>query len=196
MPKVNGHGQASILLDTDLQKIRRHLDKKYRLLLDIAKYTGERWGAILQLRVLDVYDEQGKPRDQITFRAGTRKADPNGKRTTRQVPVHSILEEALLAYPLTLDQEFLFPSPMKSKMGKPITLRAADGILRNAIEKAGLGSKGFSTHSTRRTLITRLWKNGVDLYTIQQVTGHSDLKTLTRYIENDPERTQKAIASL
>lgn len=57
--KVNGHGQGAIISDADYQKIRKVARaKKYRLLFDIARYTGERWGAVVQLTINDVYDEE------------------------------------------------------------------------------------------------------------------------------------------
>lgn len=193
--KVNGWGQAAIISDADYQKIRKVLrSKKYRLLLDIARYTGERWGAIVQLGINDVFDENWKPRSTITFRAVTRKAAPNGKRTTRQVPTHPLLLELLDAYHSDEVSNWLFPSRVDVRCH--ITLRAADLMFRAAVEAVALGHKGYSTHSTRRTFITRLWEQGVDLHTIQLLTGHSDTKSLVRYIEADPERIKKAIALL
>lgn len=193
--KVQGHGQGAIITDADYQKIRKSArSKKYRLLFDIARYTGERWGAIVQLSVSDVYDENWQPRDTITFRANTRKASPSGKRVTRQVPTHPQLSELLEAYRLEDACCWLFPSRVDPS--SHITLRAADLMFRRSVEAAALSHKGYSTHSTRRTFITRLWESGVDLHTIQLLTGHSDTKSLVRYIEADPERIKKAIALL
>ena len=192
--KRNRHGKAAIISDGDYVKIRRQIsDKKYRLLLDIARYTGERWGALVQLRVEDVFDFEGKPRSHITFRARTRKARPDGKRQTRQVPVHPVLGEILEGYkaPTT--------GPLFSSRARPdeaITLRAADLVFRQAVAAAGLDHKGYSTHSTRRTFVTRLYEKGVDLHTIQLTTGHQDLKSLIRYVESDPDRVKRAIAVL
>ncbi len=193
--KVNGWGQAAIVSDADYQKIRKALkSKKYRLLLDIARYTGERWGAIVQLGINDIYDENWMSRSEITFRASTRKAAPGGKRQTRQVPCHPQLLELLDAYRPDEASGWLFPS--RVDINSHITLRAADLMFRAAVESASLGHKGYSTHSTRRTFITRLWESGVDLHTIQLLTGHSDTKSLVRYIEADPERIKKALALL
>lgn len=193
--KVDRHGQGAIISDPDYQKIRKALrSKKYRLLLDIARFTGERWGAIVQLGVSDVYDESWKPRDMITFRACTRKADPNGRRKTRSCPVHPQLKELLEAYRPADASGWLFPS--RVDLSEHITLRAADLMLRGALVKAVLDHKGICTHSTRRTFITRLWEQGVDLHTIQLLTGHHDTKSLVRYIEADPERIKKALALL
>lgn len=89
---------------------------------------------------------------------------------------------------------WLFPS--RVDLSSHITLKAADLMFRSCVEAASLSHKGYSTHSTRRTFITRLWEQGVDLHTIQLLTGHSDTKSLVRYIEADPERIKKAIALL
>lgn len=192
--KRDRHGQAAIITDADYSKIRKCCrDKKYRLLFDLARYTGERWGALVQLQVEDVFDEYDRPRTHITFRARTRKARPDGKRHTRSVPVHPQLQEILEGYRPS-QSKWLFPSRLRDDL--PITLRAADQMFRATIELAGLTHKGFSTHSTRRTFITRLWERGVDLHSIQLITGHQDLKALVRYVDADPERISKALALL
>lgn len=193
--KNNRHGQAAIISEIEYQKIRKSLrSKKYKLLLDIARFTGERWGAIVQLRIEDLFDGTGNPLGEITFPAGIRKADTKGKRHTRQVPVHPALHEILAAYRPTVNNGWLFESRICP--GTHITLRAADLLFRGAVEEANLAHKGFSTHSTRRTFITRLWEAGVDLHTIQLLTGHKDPKALIRYIEADPNRITKALALL
>lgn len=193
--KNSRSGQAAIISDADYVKIRSRVrDKKYRLLIDIARYTGERWGAIVQLKVSDVFNESGKPLETITFRATTRKASPTGERKTRQVPVHPQLEEILLAYQPDNTHQWMFESCIRR--GAPITLRMADLMFREAIATAGLDHKGYSTHSTRRTFITRLWEKGIDIHTIQLITGHTDLKSLIRYIQADPDRIKKALALL
>lgn len=193
--KNNRSGQAAIITDADYTKVRKCLkSKKYRLMLDIARYTGERWGAIVQLAVSDVYDCSWQPHDHITFRAVTRKASPNGKRATRQVPLHPLLKELLEVYRHTDASGWLFPSRVNPT--EHVTLRAADLMLRGAIAAANLSHKGYSTHSTRRTFITYLYNRGVDLHTIQLITGHQDLKSLIRYIQADPDRVKKAIAVL
>lgn len=191
--KNNRNGKAAILSDKDYSKIRNQIkSQKYKLLLDLARYTGERWGALVQLRVEDVYNANGLPLEYITFRACTRKAAPDGTRETRQIPVHPILVESLRAYkPASLI--WLFPS---REGDEAMTIRWADKILRAAVVNAGLDTLGISTHSTRRTFITRLHEQGIDLYTIQQITGHRDLKALGHYVEISSDRIKGAIATL
>ena len=107
--------------------------------------------------------------------------------------MHPQLKEILEGYP-TQGSKWLFESPIIR--GQPITLRAADLMFRAAVDLAGLTDKGFSTHSTRRTFITTLYERGVDIHMIQRITGHSDLKSLIRYIDINPDRISKAIAVL
>lgn len=193
MPKNNRHGQAAVLTDGDYSKLRKQIrSQKYKLLLDLAWYTGERWGALVKLLVEDVYNPDGTVREFITFRACTRKASPDGTRQTRQVPIHPVLVESLQAYKPT-ESVWLFPDRTGNE---PITVRWADKILRAAVDKAGLDAKGISTHSTRRSFITKLHKNGTDVYTIRQITGHQDLKALNRYVEIDTDRVKGAINAL
>jgi len=192
--KNNRNGQAAILSNTEYSKIRNQIkSQKYKLLLDLAWYTGERWGALVKLKVEDVYNPDGSPREYINFRARTRKATPDGKRKTRQVPVHTILAESLLAYKAETNSLCLFPN---REGDEPISARWADKILRVAVSRAGLVVKGISTHSTRRSFITKLHRNGTDLYTIKQITGHQDFKSLERYVEIDSDRVKGAINAL
>lgn len=196
MPKNNRSGQSAILTESDLQKIRKRLENKmHRLFWDIARYTGERWGAITRLNVSDVYRDpyRALPHTDITFPAAIRKASPDGSRQTRQVPVHPSLAEILEAYKPPADG-WLFPS--SSRPGEPISFQAADDFLRRALEGAQIAHKGISSHSTRRSFITALYLRGVDLATLQKITGHRDLKSLQRYIEISPERVRRAIAVL
>ncbi len=192
--KNHRSGQAAILSESDYAKIRKHIKSpKFKLLLDLAWYTGERWGALVKLQILDIYDCDLKPLEYVNFQARTRKASPDGKRTTRQVPVHPVLAESLARYQPETDSIWLFP---QRSGDNPISLRYADIILRSAVDKSGLTAKGISTHSTRRTFITSLARKGVSLATIKKATGHSDLKVLSRYIEVTDDEVRNAIATL
>lgn len=187
------HGQAALLTDLECTKIRKQLKNPHRLIWDIARWTGERWGAVLQLHVSDVFLSSGQPRAEITFRARTRKASPDGRRATRQVPIHPVLHEILLAHK-PCQEGYLFPSPRDGF--KPLTLRAADAALRIAVDAAGLAHKGISSHSTRVSFITNLHSRGISLRTIQQLTGHKDLKVLSGYVLVSADQAKQAIAVL
>lgn len=192
--KNNRHGKAAILSKEDYSKIRKQVrSKKYKLLIDIAWFTGERIGALCQLKISDCYDDNLQPRDYINFQARTRKATPSGKQRTRQIKAHSILIEALQGYNPNLDCEYIFHNRSGEKH---ITPRCADKILRSAIERAGLEAKGISWHSFRRTFATRLHKAGVSIFVISKMLGHSNVRTTQEYIDVFEDQIEGAIEAL
>lgn len=67
-------------------------------------------------------------------------------------------------------------------------------ILREAF--AELAIEGASTHSFRRTALTRLSNAGVPLRVIQEISGHETLSALQKYLEVTEQQVVDAIASL
>ena len=76
----------------------------------------------------------------------------------------------------------LFRSQKMSAFSPNAMVRVLGDIYRNA------GFNDASSHSGRRSLITRLAYAGIDLNSIRQIAGHSSISTTQRYIENDPNR--------
>lgn len=195
MPKINRKGKAAVLTDGEYSKIRRQIKtEKYKLLLDLAWYTGERWGALVQLKVSDVYDRTtGQPKSDIIFPAIIRKHRPDGTAETTEIPVHQTLKESLERYKPETDSEWLFPSRCGSKS---IGWKNAYNILMRATDDAGFESKGISTHSTRRSMVNKLRKSGVAKEIIRTLTGHRDNKGLDPYFEIEMDERRGAIATL
>jgi integrase/recombinase XerD len=50
-----------------------------------------------------------------------------------------------------------------------------------------------SSHSGRRTLITRLAERGVDLKSIAQIAGHTSIRTTAMYVEANPTRLARIL---
>ncbi len=196
MGKNNRNGQAEILTDAELDRIFRNLkSREHKLFFVIARFTGERLGAIARLKFSDVYDVQGNPLKEITFPASIRKASPDGTRSTRQIFIFQRLADGLEAYrPKDCDRLWLFPSSIKD--GCPITWSAADKWLRSAIERTGLEHRGISGHSLRRSFITKLYESGMDIHNIQQITGHKSLAVLQKYIGKNPAKLKQALSAV
>jgi len=185
--KIDRHGQAEPIYLNEYRKIREGFNEAHhKLCWDIAYYTGERWGAIVQLAVNDVYIE-GVPRTHINFKKNTRK-----DKQTRQVPISASLALRLKAYALP-NSVWLFPSPYGDNH---LGIRTFDDALRRAIDRVGLSGLGYSTHSTRRGFITTLHRKGFDVRVIQEITGHRSLTVLSKYIDVSDEQKRSALASL
>lgn len=197
MPKNNREGQATVLTDGEYLTIKNHfVNHKHKLIIDIAWWTGERMGAVCKLPVKTVFDVKGQPLTHITFPKRIRKASPDGTRKTRQVPVHKNLRAILREYWQLHKPDFdscLFPGSIENV---PMQLQSIDDALRVALRKAGMESMGISTHSFRRSFITKLARKGIAVSKIQKLTGHVDLKVLSRYIEISDDELAEAIAVL
>lgn len=72
-----------------------------------------------------------------------------------------------------------------------LTTTGLTGILEQLQHDAGIAR--FTPHDMRRTFITRLLEQGVDINTVRQLAGHSDISTTTRYDHRGYEA--KAMAS-
>ncbi|WP_055077264.1 site-specific integrase [Pseudanabaena sp. 'Roaring Creek'] len=196
MGKNNRNGQAEILSDAELDRIFKQLKSRdHKLFFTIARYTGERFGAIAKLKISDVYDGNCRALPEITFPAHIRKGSPDGSRSTRQAFIFDRLAEGLAAYrPTHCNSLWLFPSPVKD--GQPICWKAADLWLRRAVAAAGYAHRGISGHSLRRSFITKLYENGMDIHNIQQITGHKSLAVVQLYIRKNPVKLKQSLANI
>jgi integrase/recombinase XerD len=163
--KNNRNGQASIVTEAQLNELLEVLSPKYRLLFAVCYYTSCRVSEALQLQRSDIID------DCIIFRAKTTK-----EKKTREIKITSKLADVIEQVGLP-SGGYLFPGSNKQHL----TRQAADLALRQACDYIGL--KGVSTHSFRRTGITKLHDAGVPLRIIQKRTGHASLDNLAYYIE-------------
>ena len=191
MPKNNRQGKASVWTPAVIAYMRRNLVCPHqRLIFEISLWTGERMGAITQLKVSDVYDSTGKVLDSITFAGSTRKSSKHGAASTRQIFIHSVLRQHLINYD-SPTSGYLFPSD-RSTTGH-ITWRAVDDYWRKILRRQGY--VGFSTHSSRRWIINKLHAAGHSIRRIAEAMAINP-NTVNRYLDDDPMACQKAIASL
>jgi integrase len=133
----------------------------------IALATSMRMGEILSIRRENV--DPDKRRIYI----------PQAKAGAREQPITEQLAEELRRQLGTLGSgcEWLFPS-IASKSGHLATIRKAH---RRVVKAAGLDPEVVVRHTFRHTAITHLVQAGVDLPTVQKISGHKTLAMVTRY---------------
>ena len=79
----------------------------------------------------------------------------------------------------------LFQTQRKSRF-TPNVLQKWFGAM---YEKAGI--VGASSHSGRRTFITRLIEQGIDIKAVSRLSGHSNISTTAIYVDDNPERLKR-----
>jgi integrase len=115
------------------------------------------------------------------------------KGSGRIIPLHEELRTALAAWRSATQSA----GPLiVSERGGPMTPQSIVVWFANAYR--GIGLDGCSSHSGRRTFITRaarlVHKAGGSLRDVQLLAGHRSIQTTQRYIDGDTDAQRKLVA--
>lgn len=132
--------------------------------------------------------------DQIDFDA-RRIHIPKAKAGMREQPITPALA-AMLAKQRDMEIDgdgWVFPAKGKGKLPHR---RDMNVQFQRAVIRAGLNPQKVTPHVMRHTAITRLVKAGVDIPTIQKISGHKTLLMVMRYVHIHGTHIDDAIAAL
>jgi site-specific recombinase XerD len=137
------------------------------LLLD----TGLRIGELISLKMDDIHIDEG-----------LMKVMGKGKKE-RMVPIGNKAQKALQSYlfryrpkPAHSDLENAF----LSVFGTPITENSVELMFTRLARRSGI--KRLHAHLCRHTFATMFLLNGGDVFTLQQILGHSTLEMVRNYV--------------
>ena len=83
-----------------------------------------------------------------------------------------------------------------SRLGKRISVKTVQWLVYKYLDKAGLSYKHFSTHKLRHTAATLMYQEGgVDVLTLKEILGHSELNTTQIYTHVSDRRLAEAVDS-
>jgi integrase len=107
---------------------------------------------------------------------------PQAKAGQREQPITPELAEILRKEREMRDdpKAWIFPSP-RPRASRPGHRHRMDKPFRRAVVRAGLDPALVTPHVMRHTAITALVKAGIDLPTIQKISGHKTLSMVLRY---------------
>lgn len=185
--------QALMLSDEQialaLRKTRwRRYALRDRAMLLLSLKAGLRAAEIAQLTWSMLLDPQGRLSDQIAVADRIAK-----KRSGRTIPMHPALRAVLERLRKQTGGEGFV---IRSERGEGLRPSSVVSWFREYY--ISLGFKGCSSHSGRRTWITRgarlVHKVGGSLRDVQQMSGHSSLTTTQRYIEGDTVAKRRLVA--
>lgn len=96
----------------------------------------------------------------------------------------------------TLFQTLLFRSKVQHISGKVFPVSASS--VRQAFEKAVVEAKldDFRFHDLRHSFASRLVQNGVDLYSVSKMMGHSTIQMTERYSHHSPASLLPCVKAL
>jgi len=106
---------------------------------------------------------------------------------SREVPIDEDLLDMLTELPK--ESDYVFLNTNGRKYGYHLTER---------VKRLGrrIGIENLTVHALRHTFISHLVMSGVDLVTVKELAGHSDIKTTMRYAHLTPEHLRKSIGKL
>jgi integrase len=184
--KVLGLGDVADLLA--LADCSRH-SVRNRVMVLLSAKAGLRAGEIANLTWDMVLDASGQICTCIELRDHAAK-----KGSGRLIPMHPDLAEALSVLGRASTG---WPGHIvQSERGGPMTALSIVVWFKRAYQYVGLD--GCSSHSGRRTFITRaarlVHEAGGSLRDVQLLAGHRSIQTTQRYIDGDTEAQRKLVS--
>lgn len=157
--------------------------------------TGMRRGELVGLKWSDINFEKKSikiDRSIADKKGGGVIIRPPKWNSNREIPLEKEAEVALLA--ISRNSEYVFPNSFNAPQS-PNTL--SQKLERYMIQfNKDTGLQKLTAHELRHTYGTELRRRGVDIYTIQKIMGHRDIKmTSELYVHNEFEELKKAILS-
>jgi integrase len=132
------------------------------------------------------------------FNSKNKVMGPTKGKRARKAPFDPILQGAIKKlWADNGEHEFVFSVMRKNKTVKTVGSAWIKGRFPKWLERAGieLGKRKIVPHSSRHSLASMLEARGVSLRYIQELLGHSDLKTTKIYLHS-PEKTLKVISDI
>lgn len=207
IPVTMSESEAETLLDGILL-LGTYATRDYALFSTFL-FTGIRVAELINLNVSDINFDTG----MILIRQGKGNRD-------REIPMIPRLVESLKQF-LYAGTAYLAPNKTKNnrsivnkqksgreyflhnsenqslfltKYGDRYSEKGIDYLFKQYINKLGIHKEGLSLHALRRSCLTFLYRQGVDLFALKEISGHVKIQTLEHYIAVDYEKV-KTVAS-
>ena len=157
-----------------------------RVLVLIALKTGMRWGEIKTLKW-----SQSPRSNYIDFANGVIFVHEalSKSQKSRHIPLSNAVRRALESIERIPGEEYIFLNPETKK-----PLGSVKRSFHTAMRRAGITN--FRFHDLRHTFASQLVRNGVDLYVVQKLLGHSTPKMTQRYAHLRQDQLKDAIEKI
>lgn len=154
---------------------------KHKSIISLIYSAGLRLGEVIELKVNDIDSK----RMLIRIAAAKGKKDRYVMLSDKLL---SLLREYYKDYK---PKDYLF----EGQKGDKYSARSVQAILKQALKKAHI-TKNASVHTLRHSFATHLLESGTDIRVIQQLLGHSSIKTTKIYTQVTTSNISKVISPL
>lgn len=182
--------QAQVLNERDVKRVLAAIAKRSyctrdRTMFMLTYLAGMRVGEVAALAVSDVYEADGRVKEQIRLTKHQTKGNE-----ARTVLLNAQMQGELEVYSRTLSRKGMEPL-FVSKYGKQMCANSVVQVFGRFYRMAGLSNA--SSHSGRRSYITHLASKGVGVRVIAALSGHKSISTTQRYIEVGDHQLRAAV---
>ncbi len=164
---------------------RRHAARD-RLAVLLGHWAGLRAKEIAALKLHHVQNSDGTIRDSFLLTAEETKG-----RKARRVFVSTRLQKEIGSYLKSINLRQVNPYLLQSQKGMSFSANTMCQLLCQLYEECEI--EGASSHSGRRTFITRLASKGVSVRVLQELASHANLATTQKYIDVNENQMRNAI---
>lgn len=181
--------QAKVIDEKELRQVIRVTEtgshaKRNVAILILSNYLGLRAKEISALSIFDVFDGNDVKK-LLRLLSNYTKGNKH-----RDLPLENkVVAHALADYIAERRSNdgmvFSLDAPLfRSQKGTRFSPNSMVQLIGKIYDKAGFSEA--TSHSGRRSLITKLAYDGIDLNSIRQIAGHASIQTTQLYIENNP----------
>jgi len=177
------HHLPTVLTMEECFRIFSYVDNpKHKLLLLIGYGAGLRRSEIATLKWADILFDEHKIHVKQT----------KGNKDRIVMLPYSIVEGLKDYRKLYPSDDWVFAGQYK---GEALSGRTVQQVMADAVTRAGLEKKA-TVHTLRHSFATHLLESGTDIRYIQQLLGHSSIKTTMIYTHITPKATKSIVSPL
>lgn len=197
--------QAKVLTEKEIRKVLLYIAShkhaaRNRAMFTVLNATGMRVGELAALRLSDVLTPTGEIVDEIRLSADQTKGSRGrvvvlNQRAQEEIYNYLITRfklKNLLAVTMTDTSRALFTTQKNPNRG----FSASTLAQHFHYMYKGAGIMGASSHSSRRSFITKLSEMGVSVRVLMDLAGHRSLAVTQKYIESNPKLMRSAVELL
>jgi integrase/recombinase XerD len=185
--------QAKLLTEPEFKRLAAVIDSlryptRNHTAVALSFYAGLRACEIAALRIGDVFDAYGKPKDTIYLSAAQTKGNDSCT-----VLANKRLRQQLTRYAAQHPKQVQNPAAplLFSARGGSFSAQTVVNLFQRLYRLAGIA--GASSHSGRRQFVTALADKGINARVVQVLARHKHLGTTQRYIDINDNKLRAAV---
>ena len=192
-------GQAKVLDDKELKRVLSVVEsgnhaKRNVAIVILSNYLGLRSKELAALKISDVIEHDAVKKVLRLVAAYTKGAKHRDISLENKAVVKA-LQDYIAVRRAEDRTTFSIDAPLfRSQKGTTFSPNAMVRVLGDIYKNAGF--KDASSHTGRRSLITKLAYSGIDLNSVRQIAGHRSISTTQRYIDDNPHKIADILKSI